>query len=312
MKANYYPSRCRTILNTGGIPGNRTGATLNPYRGCEHACVYCFARYTHEYLDRDPEEGFDREVLVKTNAAEVLRRSLIRKRPPGGTVFIGTATDPYQPAEKRFRLTRGILEVLVEFPGLSISLATKSPLAKRDVELLRDLSQVSDLTVYFSIIATDERILRQLEPGIAPPLLRFRAMEVLAAAGVRVGLFAMPVLPRLTDDPRGLEDLYRTARDSGATIACGEPLNLRTSARRRFFRFLTERHPQLVAPYSRAFRGPYLEDRYADGLSARLEELRRRHGFGDDKRVKVGSGDQVEEAGAPTGERGAVQLELGF
>ena len=217
--------------------------TLNPYRGCEFGCGYCYARYTHEYLERDGRSAWDREILVKTRLVEALRAELRPGRFGGGEIAIGTATDPYQPAERRYGITRAALEELARHQGLSVSITTKSPLVVRDLDLLRALGERGELTVNLSLISLDRRLLRRLEPRAPTPESRLRAMERLAANGVRVGLFLMPILPDLVDDGEALEALVARAAEAGAAFVVPDTLFLRSSARRTFLPIVEREFP---------------------------------------------------------------------
>src|SRR5271165_3750930 len=202
----------RQILNRCDSPRMPFRWTINPYRGCEFGCVYCYARYTHDFLElRDPMD-FERKIFVKRMAAEVLSRTL--SRTPIGTdaIAIGTATDPYQPAERKYGLTRSMLEIFAQLSGLDLSITTKSSLITRDLELLRGINLRSKLSVNFSLITMNRRLQRTLEPRSPRPSLRLHAMQELSAAGIRCNLLMMPMIPGITDNMGAIERVILNAR----------------------------------------------------------------------------------------------------
>ncbi|MGO9450115.1 MAG: radical SAM protein [Candidatus Binataceae bacterium] len=254
--------------------------TINPYRGCEFGCVYCYARYTHDFLElRDPMD-FERRIFVKRMAAEVLARTL--SRTPIGTdaIAIGTATDPYQPAERKFRLTRSMLEIFANLSGLNLSITTKSALVTRDLDLLMKINRRSRLQVNFSLITLDRRLQRTLEPRAPRPGLRLRALNELMRAGIRCNILMMPMIPGLTDDPARIENVIRAAKRAGADGVWWRSLYLKPAAARRFIPFIRERFPNL-APRIDAFYGDhvYAPAAYDERMRSIFDRLRRRHGF---------------------------------
>ena len=221
----------RQILNRCDSPRMPFRWTINPYRGCEFGCVYCYARYTHDFLElRDPMD-FERKIFVKRMAAEVLSRTL--SRTPIGTdaIAIGTATDPYQPAERKYGLTRSMLEIFAQLSGLDLSITTKSSLIVRDLELLRKINRRSKLSVNFSLITLDRKLQRILEPRAPRPGLRLRALFELARAGIRCNVLMMPMIPGLTDDPAAIENVIRAARRANASGVWWRSLFLETGGR---------------------------------------------------------------------------------
>src|SRR5487761_428561 len=205
----------RQVLNRCENPRMPFRWTINPYRGCEFGCVYCYARYTHEFLElRDPMD-FERRIFVKRMAAEVLARTLSRTPIGADQIAIGTATDPYQPAERKFGLTRSMLEVFERLGGLDLSITTKSSLIERDLDLLREINSRSRLSVNFSLITLNRRLQRILEPRAPRPGLRLRALAQLAAAGIRCNILMMPMIPGITDGPSAIESVIRAARRAG-------------------------------------------------------------------------------------------------
>jgi DNA repair photolyase len=278
--------------------------TINPYRGCEFGCVYCYARYTHEFLElRDPMD-FERRIFVKRMAAEVLARTLSRTPVGGEAIAIGTATDPYQPAERRFGLTRSMLEVFAQLGGLTLSITTKSALIARDIDLLARINAKSKLSVNFSLITLNRGLQRILEPRAPRPALRLRALAELSAAGIRCNLLMMPMIPGLTDSPASIENVIRAARRAGASAVWWRSLFLRPAAARRFIPFVAQNFPHLRQRIDEYYgRSAYPPRTYDERLGALFDRLRRKHGFATDAERKAASD-------APP-VRPAMQLSLG-
>jgi DNA repair photolyase len=254
--------------------------TINPYRGCEFGCVYCYARYTHDFLElRDPLD-FERRIFVKRMAAEVLARTLSRTPIGEDAIAIGTATDPYQPAERKFRLTRSMLEVFANLAGLNLSITTKSALVTRDLDLLMKINRRSHLQVNISLITLDRRLQRLLEPRAPRPALRLRALNELARAGIRCNILMMPMIPGLTDEPARIENVIRAAKRAGADGLWWRSLYLKPAAARRFIPFVRERFPQLAPRIDEFYRRHvYAPAAYDDRMRAIFDRLRQRHGF---------------------------------
>ncbi len=265
--------------------------SINPYVGCEFGCTYCYARDTHRWVEERagrPKDGpdweaFERRILVKTGVAEVLARTLDPARLGRQSLVIGTATDPYQPAERRFRLTRKILEVLLLHRGLSISIITKSPLITRDLDLLRQLTDRHKLSVDISLATADSRLARRLELRSPVPAARLRALRRLTKGGVYAGLLIAPVVPGITDDRDGLGRLIGLAKEAGAHYVSGAALRLGSAARHRFLPYLVREFPHLADRYRRHYaRSDDASPTYRKALSARVRELQRAHGFPED------------------------------
>ena len=273
----------RQILNRCDNPMLRFRWTINPYRGCEFGCVYCYARYTHEFLElRDPMD-FERRIFVKRMAAEVLARTLSRTPIGADQIAIGTATDPYQPAERKFGLTRSMLEVFASLGGLDLSITTKSALIERDIDLLREINSRSRLCVNFSLITINRRLQRMLEPRAPRPALRLRALAQLTAAGIHCNVLMMPMIPGLTDGPAAIESVIRAARRSGAAGVWWRSLFLKPAAARRFVPFIRDNFPDQAARiddfYARATYAPRV---YDDQLRTIFDRLRRKYGYNTD------------------------------
>src|SRR5919112_1450746 len=280
--------------------------SINPYVGCEFGCTYCYARDTHKWTveralnrmevphsssvpsfhgsDLRPEEAFEKEILVKSDVAEVLGRTLNPARLAGESLVIGTATDPYQPAERRFRLTRRILEVLRSYHGLSIEIITKSPLVTRDLDLLRAISERNEMSVNISLATADPRLSRRLELRSPVPAARLRALRRLIEGGVHAGLIIAPIIPGITDDWAGLARLIEAAKEAGARYVIGSALRLGPAARHRFLPVLEREFPGLAERYRRHYaRSDLASHDYQEALTRRLNALRTAFGFGGDE-----------------------------
>ncbi|HIE53051.1 MAG TPA: radical SAM protein [Armatimonadetes bacterium] len=281
----YFSLPCKSVLNrvcpSKGTRGRLSFAyTINPYRGCEFGCAYCFARYTHEYLGFEGWLAFERKIYVKEQAAEVLAGELNSAKLQGQTIAIGTVTDPYQPAERRFEVTRRILAVLAQHRGLRLSLTTKSDLILRDLDLLQILHQRHHLCLNVTLTVTDRHLSRRLEPRAPRPEKRLRAVRGLAAAGLTVGVFYCPVMPLVNDSKAALEAACRTAAEAGAQYLAWQALRLRSAARERFYPWLAETFPQLLARYRRLYAGdiePPLA--YRERVQAELDRFRQQYGL---------------------------------
>ena len=284
----FFALSVRSVLNSAAAT-HMGFWSINPYVGCEFGCTYCYARDTHRYtMERSGApaepmpawEAFERRILVKTGVADVLARTLEPARLGGHSLVIGTATDPYQPADRRFRLTRRILEVLLGFRGLALDIITKSPLVTRDIDLLRRLAERHDVTVNVSLATLDRRLARRLELRSPVPEARIRALARLTAAGVYSGLMAAPILPGITDGRAGLDRLLGAAKEAGARYVVGSALRLGPAARHRFLPVLAREFPALAERYARHYaRSEGASPAYQRALTARLQELQRRHGF---------------------------------
>jgi DNA repair photolyase len=256
--------------------------SLNPYKGCAHACTYCYAREYHARMGRDTGAGFDREVDVKINFADVLRAELRRLR-LRETVALGTGTDPYQPCEGKYRISRRTLAALCESP-LPLVVITKGSLIVRDIDLLARLSALVPVRVCLSIPTVSTDVSKRAEPEAAPPRARLEAVRRLRAAGVEAGVLAAPVLPGLTDDEASLDAVAAAARAHGASFFHIRPLKLDPGVRPHYFRMLSEHFPALVPPTAAAFAGRVNQEHsYVDALEQRVARIRARHGFREDR-----------------------------
>jgi DNA repair photolyase len=252
--------------------------TINAYRGCSHACTYCFARPSHTYLELDADRDFERRIVVKVNAVSQLRSELDPRRWRGELIAMGTNTDPYQRAEGKYRLTRGIVEVLNEFAN-PFSILTKSTLVLRDVGLLAEAAKRTSVRVNLSIGTLDEEVWRATEPGTPHPMRRVRAVEKLNEAGVPCGVLIAPVLPELSDRPEQLEAVVRACIDAGAQSISTVLLHLRPGVKDVFFSRLGESHPHLIPAYRRRYRDrAYAATADQQAIDVLVRELVRSHG----------------------------------
>ena len=241
---------CRTALNP--VHGMPFDWSLNPYTGCVHRCTFCYVRAFEQRADRPAGDGYGRTVYVKTNVVAVLRGELSRPSWRRGAVAIGSATDPYQPAEGKYRLTRGCLQALHDF-RTPASVTTRGPMIVRDVDVLAALSRRVRVTVCISVPSLDPDVVQRTEPGTAPPRQRLRAVSTLVDAGIRTGVLMAPILPRISDDPRRLAGVLQASRDAGAAFVAAVPLRLAPGTREHFMQHLAADWPGLVAEYRRLY-----------------------------------------------------------
>ncbi|HEX9892164.1 MAG TPA: Rv2578c family radical SAM protein [Actinomycetota bacterium] len=277
----FYEIHAKSIINrvpeASRVPFRWT---INPYRGCQHACRYCFARSTHTYLDLDAGKDFDTKVVVKVNAAEKLRKELARPSWAGEHIAMGTNVDPYQRAEGRYRLMRGILEALRDFAN-PFSILTKGTLILRDLDLLKECAEVTEVGTNVSVGSVDRDLWRLLEPGTPNPRKRLDACRMLNEAGIPCGVLMAPVVPFLSDDEASLEDTVRAIAEAGATHVYPIALHLRTGAREWFLRWVEEHRPDLLPKYQAMYtRGAYAPKAYQKDLADRVHRLARRYGIG--------------------------------
>lgn len=253
---------------------------INPYRGCEFACKYCYARYTHEFMELRDGLDFERKIYVKQHTTWLLRQEL-RKVRSGEEIAIGTATDPYQPAERRFLLTRAILLEFALHSGFEIGLVTKSNMVLRDLELLKRISENNSLSVCITITTTRSDLARILEPRAPRPDLRLMAVQKLTEAGIHAGINCAPVLPGITDAPTDLERVVKAASAAGAKFVHVNPLFLKPCSEKVFMPFLEETFPQLVAMYKQRYMDrAYLPAEYHQRISALVKKLREKYKIG--------------------------------
>jgi DNA repair photolyase len=279
-EAEFFALVARSTLNRESSGRMPFAWTINPYRGCEFGCHYCYARYTHEFMEMWDSRDFERKIYAKLNAPELLRAELRAGRDRGLPIALGTATDPYQPAERQFEITRRLLEVFAEFRGLEFSITSKGVLILRDLDLLRANAARHRLTVHLTVTTTDERLARLLEPKAPPPAKRLEAVCALAEGGIRVGVNLMPILPGLTDSTSSLESVARAAAAHGAQSLHGNVLFLMPSAMKQFMPFLEREFPRLVKRYRKLYaHSAYLSGEYKEQISKLVAALRARYGL---------------------------------
>jgi DNA repair photolyase len=279
-RAQYLEDTCKSALNrvpeASHVPFRWT---INPYRGCTHSCHYCFARAFHTYLDLGIGEDFSSKIVVKTNVAEVLRRELASRRWAGETIAMGTATDPYQHCEGRYKLTRQILRALVDFRN-PLSLLTKSTMILRDLDLFRELNEVAPVTVSMSVGMLDESIRRVVEPGTPPGRRRLEILGRFAEAGIRTGVLVAPILPGLTDDEEHLDEVLEACAETGVGYAVPIVLHVRPTIRDHFMPWVQQTYPWLYPRYIELYgRRAYAPKAYQQEVSERFARLRLRHGL---------------------------------
>ena len=325
----YYGTRSRTILTRPEVTGMDFWS-INPYIGCALGCTYCYARYAHGYaFDRaataNPEHrevaadvaalppwlAFERRILVKENAHTVLQKTLRTGSDrhlaliAGESITIGTATDPYQPAERRFRITRRLLEVIAEHPGLNCRIITKSPLVTRDIDVLTRINRHSNIHIHVSLITPDRELARRIEPRAPTPDARLRAVKRLREAGIDVGVNVMPVLPGITDGGAMLDELVRRIADTGATHIAACALRLRAAARKRYLPWIDDEFPHLSARYAATYANSiHAGDTYREGLSQVMTRLCRRY------RIRYGHMDDDDTVDAELASAASDQLAM--
>jgi DNA repair photolyase len=256
---------------------------INPYRGCEFACKYCYARYTHEFMELRDGLDFERKIFIKQHAAGLLRSEL-KKVKRGEGIAIGTATDPYQPAERRFEVTRAILEELALHSGLSVGIVTKSNMITRDAEILRRVGEHNRISVSMTVTTMDTELARKLEPRAPRPDLRMEAVRQLNLAGVSAGVNCAPILPEITDRPRDLEALVKAAGEAGAKHIYPSPLFLKPCSAAVFLPFLEENFPALVEFYRKRYADrAFLPKGYGERMSQLVAGFRRKYGMSGER-----------------------------
>ena len=299
----YHSAPAKNVLNGPEVTGMGYWS-VNPYVGCAFGCAYCYARYAHRYameraaakdvmdetLARDfaemaPWLAFERHIFVKENAPTVLRKTLRygsdkhRALIHGDTIVIGTATDPYQPAERKFRVTRGILETLADHPDLSVAIITKSPLVTRDIDVLSRINRHSRLSIHLTITTIDRELARRIEPRAPTPESRIRALARVREAGIDIGVNVMPVMPGITDNPSQLDDLVKQVAAAGATHVHSCALRLQSTARKRYLPWIAAEFPHLAERYRNTYAHDHnAGEKYRAGLASFFDKLCRKYG----------------------------------
>ena len=290
---DYLQVECKSALNP--VKNMGFAWSLNPYTGCEHRCAFCYVRAFEMRADRPSDDRYGRTVRVKVNVALVLRSELARRSWRKETVVIGAATDPYQPAEGRFRLTRQCLQVMRDFANPT-AMITRGPMIVRDVDVLSELARRAELHITFSIPTLDDDVWRKTEPGTAHPRQRLRAIEKLAGAGIDVGVGMAPILPGLSDRPEQLEAVVKAARHAGATGLWAGMLHLKDGTREHFLGVLARHWPELLPRYEQAYRDrAYLPPSFGERTLAEVSRLRSLHRVSDQRRVILKPPPQPEQ-----------------
>ena len=300
--ADVQEIHCKTLLNKVDYPRFPFKWTMNPYRGCRHACTYCYARPTHEFWGMDSGKDFETRVFAKVNAPEVLRKELKRPSWRRETIAIGTASDPYEPAEAEYKITRRLLKVLKDFHN-PVTITTKGVLIRRDVDILAELSQVADVHVNFSIGAVNEKVWRTMEPGTPRPEARLEVMQYLVESGVSAGVNMAPLLPGISDDEANIQAVAEAAYNHKAQFLGANVLILKPGAKEWFMPLLKEAYPHLVPAYNRLFvnNNTYAPQMYTKGVMDTVERVRRQWNLPERF--------TVQENMAP---KGQLQLQLAF
>jgi DNA repair photolyase len=268
----FIEVEAKSIINRVAGAGVPFDWSINPYRGCSHACVYCFARPTHAFLDMNAGRDFESKIVVKVNAPDVLRRELAAKRWKGQHIAMGTNTDPYQRAEGRYRLMPGIIRALTDYRN-PFSILTKGTLILRDLDLLVDAANVTEVGTAFSIGTLDEDAWRRTEPGTPHPRSRIDAVRALNEAGIPCGVLMAPILPGITDHPRQLREVAKAAVEAGATHVSPILLHLRPGVREEFLPWLEEQYPELVPRYRETYAKAYASAEERKALGARVSAI---------------------------------------
>jgi len=273
----YFTLPVKSLLNRCTVERMPFSWTINPYRGCEFACKYCYARYTHEFMEMRDGLDFERKIYIKQHAANLLRQEL-RQVKTGEEIAIGTATDPYQPAEKRFEVTRAILEELAQHRGLELGLISKSNLVLRDLDLLGQINKNNHLHVSITITTLDVELARILEPRAPRPDLRVEAVRKLNEAGISTGVSCSPVIPGITDSPQQLDGLVKAVADAGAQHIFANPLFLKPCSAAVFMPFLEKQFPHLSESYKKRYaEHAYLPKAYQERISQLIRKLRNKY-----------------------------------
>jgi DNA repair photolyase len=289
----YREEPCRSALNR--VRGMPFEWSLNPYMGCAHQCTFCYVRAFEARADRPSDDRYGRSIRVKVNVADVLRRELARASWKGDGVAVGAATDPYQPAEGRYRLTRSCLEAFAEAWN-PFSLITRGPMIVRDVDVLVEASRRADVSVMFSVPTLDPEVWRTTEPGTAPPRQRLRALSRLVDAGIKAGVGMAPILPGLSDRPEQLEEVVRAAREAGATSIWANLLYLRPGTRDHFLQALARDWPEQLDRYESLYeRRAYLTNEQTKPVKEAVGELRHRYGIADRRRALIQRAPREEQ-----------------
>ena len=274
-EAEVQEISCKSLLNRVDVPGFPFRWTLNPYRGCRHACRYCYARPTHEFWGMNAGTEFDQRVFAKVNAPQVLREELRRPKWAGEPIAIGTASDPYEPAEARYRLTRSIIKTLADFRNPA-SITPKGVLVRRDVDVLQELYHAADVQVIFSVGSIDEKVWRQTEPGAPSPGARLEAMQFLVESGIPAGVMMAPLLPGISDSAESINATVQAAANHRAQFLSANLLFLKPGSKEWFMPLIRESYPHLAPGYQRLYRQTYGDKDYTRAALGLVDEARQR------------------------------------
>jgi DNA repair photolyase len=286
MAVEYREEPCKSALNP--VKGMGFKWSLNPYMGCVHRCTFCYVRHFEKRSDRPSDDRYGTSIRVKVNVADVLRKELARRSWQHELITIGAATDPYQPAEGKYKLTRGCLEVLRDEAN-PFSIITRGPMIVRDIDLLAAAAQRADVSVTFSIPTVDDEIWKRTEPSTAHPRQRLKAVKTLVDAGVKAGVGMAPILPGISDKPEHLREVVRAAREAGATGIWANLLFLRPGTREHFLEHLAEDWPEQLPLYERLYAGrrAYLGSDERNPLREQVSSLAREYGIRDRRKVRL-------------------------
>jgi DNA repair photolyase len=285
MRVEYREEPCRNALNR--VKGMPFAWSLNPYTGCVHRCTFCYVRAFELRADRPADDRYGRSIRVKVNVADVLARELARPSWNGETIAIGAATDPYQPAEGRYRLTRACIDLLGR-AATPFSIITRGPLIVRDLDVLAEAARRTEVSVMFSVPTLDQEVWRTTEPGTAPPRQRLRALSALVGAGIKAGVGMAPILPGLSDRPEQLAEVVKAVRAAGATSVWANLLYLRPGTKEHFLEALARDWPEELERYEQLYaRGAYLPRSEVDPVRTGVRDLAREHGVRDRRSVKL-------------------------
>lgn len=286
LRTEYREEPCRSALNR--VKGMGFNWSLNPYMGCAHQCTFCYVRAFERRAERPSDDRYGSSIRVKVNVAEQLGKELSRKSWKGDLVAIGAATDPYQPAEGRYKLTRACLSVLARHAN-PVSIITRGPMIVRDIDVLAQIAAEADVSVNFSVPTLDEHIWRYTEPHTAPPLQRLKALQKLVDAGIKAGVGVAPILPGLSDKPELLADVVKAAREHGATHVWANVLYLRPGTREHFLDKLAEVWPELLPMYEQLYANgrSYLPDAETRPRRGRVNGLAKQYEIADRRRLRI-------------------------
>jgi DNA repair photolyase len=285
----YLELHTRSLINRCSSPRMPFRWTVNPYRGCAMGCRYCYATYTHEFMGITTPEEFHSTVYMKLGGQEETARALASAVRNGDTVALGTATDPYQPGETEWGITRRFLEMVAQHRGVRLGITTKGAAILRDLDLLRRIHERSELSIHVSLISADAELIRRLEPLAPPPSVRLEVMRRLTEAGLDVWLGLAPILPAITDDGPGLDRLLAAVREAGVSRLFGNVLFLRSPTKEKYLRWLEQEFPRVVEAYRNAYAvRVYLRGAYRRRIDERVERLAAKHGFTRERGVRAG------------------------